>query len=273
MLAVVIFSISLFLLFPSDLLETMIEGRFQEKADLSLSIDTLQKSLPFGFKAKRVGLSEKGETKEVFYLEDARVKLYIPSLLIGRVRIFLDGAMGGGDVHGEVLAVRSETWLDVEAVEVGLDAIPYLAPIGLKGGSINARSRISLKQKSCPSGFLEIDGRDIDLKQVRFMGMALPIGTIKKAGGELDFIDSKGCKVIIKGLWTDGDTLSTRIEGEVSIGNPIGKSRLNLTVEITLRGELKENATFQALLRPYRRSANFYSMPIKGSIRRPILGG
>jgi hypothetical protein len=101
------------------------------------------------------------------------------------------------------------------------------------------------------------------------MGLSLPFGTIADAGLKAEL---KDCQAMIRALWIDGSGMSARVGGLVSLAKSVQRSKLDLEIEVIPRRGAAQKADLMLLLSPYQRSANYYSMKVRGTLGAPVLG-
>ena len=73
-------------------------------------------------------------------------------------------------------------------------------------------------------------------------------------------------------MWVDGNELSAKLAGVLVPMAPIATSRLDMALEITPKGDIAEKQWLLSFIGPYRRSANYYYMTIRGTLARPVIG-
>ena len=103
----------------------------------------------------------------------------------------------------------------------------------------------------------------LNISRVAVMGMELPMGRVLDAGLDVDIRD---CTGFVRGLWAEGEDLSIRLKGKVSLHERPFEADLRL--EVVTEKDLSPVDPLFILLSAYRRSSNYYSIPIKGSLER-----
>ena len=95
----------------------------------------------------------------------------------------------------------------------------------------------------------------------------MPFEVIEKMGVTAKMEE---CKLKLNGLWVEGKELSARLQGIVNVSSPFKNSPIDLTLEITPKPQLIKNDTILFLIKDYRKSINYYSIPMKGTIGNPV---
>jgi hypothetical protein len=99
--------------------------------------------------------------------------------------------------------------------------------------------------------------------QLSFRGFPLPIDSVDEAGLSAEFFN---CGVRLDGLWLESPDLSARIKGTVKIASPVSSSPVDMILELVPGEGLLEKDYIVSLLDPYKKSANYYSIPVKGTV-------
>lgn len=272
-LLLIIVSLVAFHLVPIEILEARLKEEAENRAGLTITEQSLKRTLPAGIEAKGVDIALKG--KEPFiHIDDLAAWPDYTALLSGKVRFSYAGAIDKGVVKGRAgfgLLGGSEISLDADGVPVS--AVPALSRFvtGLRG-SFAGRAAVSTRgEGSCPSGFAEFRGDGLEGGMVSFRGIPLSVGSIGDAGLDAKFSD---CGVDLKGLWLDGSDLSARVEGKIKIEKPLNRSPLDLTLELVPKKPLfKGEGDLLVILRQFQGSANYYKVPVRGTLGSPALGG
>ena len=99
--------------------------------------------------------------------------------------------------------------------------------------------------------------------ELSFRGMPLPIGSVDEAGLSAEFFN---CGVRLDGLWIESKDLSARLKGNIKLAAPVSASPVDMTLELVPNEGLLRKEYLLSLLSPYKRSANYYSIPVKGTL-------
>ncbi len=267
-LGVVLLSITLFYIMPLGPAGEWAAGRLKERTGLAVTEGSIERSFPFGIEARAVRVNGPGG-EPLVYLEVLRARLRPLSLITGKVVLPVNASTNGGLIDGVVTIRPGSTALRLALADVGLSGFPALRDRveleGLFGGDVF----LTVPGGGCPEGFVRLEGTGLKGGRIRFMGMPLPIGGIERAGLGAEL---KGCKAEVKGLWLEGGDISMRIKGTVFFERSFQESRLDLTVEVIPKGKLLERDYMLRLLEPYRKSANYYLIPVTGTLGRPRAG-
>lgn len=272
-LLLILISLVAFHLVPIEIIEARLKEEAENRAGLTVTEQSLKRTYPAGIEAKGVDIALKG--KEPFIHIDNLVAWpdYF-ALLSGKVRFSYAGAIDKGIVKGHAgfgLLGGSQIRVDADGVPVG--AVPALNRFvtGLSGFFAGTAEVSTHGEGSCPSGFVEFRGDGLKGGEVRFRGMPFSVGSIADAGLDAKFSE---CRMDIKGLWLDGSDLSARIEGKIMVEKPLNKSPLDLTLELVPKKPFfKGEGDVLAILRQFQGSANYFKVPIRGTLGSPALGG
>ncbi|MBI5587883.1 MAG: type II secretion system protein GspN [Deltaproteobacteria bacterium] len=264
-----LFSLTAFHIVPLGIIEDRLKAGLGEKG-LHLSEESLTRSFPFGLKAQNVALSASATGKQVIRFDEAQAWLALADLLRGDFKIALRARVGNGLITGDLSPGFNGALLNLEAVGMEFKDIPALTNAGINSnGSFNGTVTLYMAGGACPSGTIRLRGGHISEESVRFAGLKLPVGDIDDAGLNAEIRD---CKALIEGLWLDGRGLSAKLTGEVFIKTPFETSQLNMTLEVTPKGDLTGKAWMLAFINAFRKASNYYSVHIGGTVANPVAG-
>lgn len=274
-IAVLLFLITFFFVFPNSLIESWLESELNERTGLVFSIEGFQKVFPLGFEMKKVKVIYAGDENPIFYINNMRVRFLPYSLFLGNIRINVYGDVGDGHISEDVIIKIGGITLNTAAENVGLKDIPYLNSIGFYSGVVNGHGQATISngisqgisQGKCIGGFIKADGKDIDISRLRIQGLIMPFEVIENMGVTAKMEE---CKLKLNGLWLEGKEFSARLQGIINVSSPFKSSPIDLTLEITPKPQLIKNDTLLFLIKNYRKSINFYSIPLKGTIGNPV---
>jgi len=259
--------IALFFVFPNSLIESWLESELNERTGFVFSIEGFQKAFPLGFEMKKMKAIYAGDENPLFYINNIHGRLLPSSLFLGNIRINIYGDVGDGHISEEVLIKTNGITLNTVAENVRLKDIPYLNSIGLYSGVISGHGQTTISHGKCIGGFIKADGKDIDISRLRVQGIIMPFEAIEKFGITAKIED---CKLKLSGLWVEGKELSARLQGVVNILSPFENSPIDLILEITPKASIIEKNALLLLIKNYRKSLNYYSLPIKGTVGSPV---
>lgn len=264
-----LFLLTAFHIVPPGVIEDRLRVGLGAKG-LLLTEGSVTRSFPFGLKAQNVALSASATGAQIIRFDEAQAWLALADLLRGDFKIALRARVGNGLITGDLSPGFNGALLSLEAAGVEFKDIPALANAGIDGnGSFNGTATLYMAAGACPSGAIRLRGGHISEEGVRFTGLKLPLGDIDDAGLNAEIRD---CKAMIEGLWLDGRELSARLTGEVSIKTPFETSQLNMTLDVTPKGDLAGKAWMLALMNAFRKSSNHYSVNIGGTVANPVAG-
>ncbi len=267
----VLFSTTVLLLIPSELIMGSVKQRLQAGPGLILTEQSAERVFPFGIKARGLLLSTSDRGgKDLLYLDTLSARLSLLSILSGGVKAEFNATTARGSLKGYVLLKINRTEVDIEVKDIDLDVVPAFLNAGLEGGgSFDGRLELTFPSSTCPEGTLRAKGFGMDPDALGIMGFRLPFGRITDAGLRAEL---KDCRASIRALWIDGSNMSARVSGLVTLVKPVQQSRLALDIEVIPRKGAAEKPGLLLLLGPYRRSANYYSMKVSGTLGSPVLG-
>ncbi len=281
--AILLFLFTFLIILPSSLIESWLEDGLKEKTGLTFVAEGFQKSPPFGFYMERVIISPintpdksiRGQAfgdgfqdrikNPLFTFDKVQCRLSPSSIFSGGIKIFINGSAGDGRLEGAVFFKMDDTLLDIKASNIYL---PYLDSIGLNKIVFNGQAHTVFSENGCPSGIIKAEGKDAKAVKINIMGFDVPFGEIKQTGMAIEMSE---CKILLEGLWIEGEGLSARLQGEISLDATIKNSPINMTLDIIPGRLFRENGLILAIIAGYRKSANNYSIPIKGTLGAPVM--
>lgn len=257
-----IFALTLFHLIPSSVYERLVTGTLREKTGLVLKSSSFDTVFPFGIEMADLRVSDQ-RGKGIVRLDSLRADFNPLGLATG-LRVDLSGRAGQGSLTGSVKAGLLSSSLELEAIGVDFDYLEALGNAGLGiDGTFDGRVSLTNRKGACPKGFARIEGVEVSGAGVKFRGFPLPLGSIDETGLSAEFRD---CKAVLNGLWIEGTELSLRLVGSIKMAEPIAASTVDLSLEIVPHGDMASNQLLMSFISSYRKSANFYSIPIRGTL-------
>lgn len=261
--------LTVYFLIPSDMIEGRINEALSRNTGLVMTSERFSRTLVPGIKAEGLSLKDPRRGGELVYFTTFRAVTAPASLLAGRLRVNITGDTGGGTVTGHVTATPGvvNAVLDADGIDTSLVSRAFATNF-IPAGLVKGRVELTAPRQGCPEGYIKATATDMDEETITYMGFAIPVGKIDEAGMDVELA---GCKALVKGLWVDGENISARVTGTVHIRAPLGNSPVDLTLEIIPKGKLASDSEKFFFLQPYRKSANFYSAAIKGTVNRPVV--
>jgi len=262
-----LFALTAFHIFPMKIAEEKLRAALASQG-LVVSYDSLERTFPIGLRASNIELAEASDGKALMKFDDATATLDISSLLLGTPSVRLWAAAGTGVITGEIRPGLNGARLDLTASNIEFRMIPALTAAGIDTeGSFGGTVSAYLSAKRCPTGTARLRSGPVSEQGLRLAGVQLPIGDIDSGGLNAEF---KDCKAVVEGLWLDGKELSARLSGEIFLRSPLSASPIKMVLELTPRGEAGQQSWVLAFMNSFRRSANYYSANISGTIGRPV---
>ncbi len=262
-----LFALTAYHIFPLNIAEERLKAVLARQG-LLISFDSLERTFPFGLKAENLELVNASSGSPIVRLDTAKARLELLSLLKGDPTVALKATVGGGAVTGELRPGLKGALLDLTAGDVEFKEIPALRGAGIDtGGSFSGTVSVYLPDGACPSGSVRLRGGHIKEEGVMLIGLKLPIGDIDSAGLNAEF---RECKAVVESLWLDGKEMSAKLSGEIFLKTPFETSPVKMILEVTPRGDLDEKSWMLSLMNSFRKSANYYSANIGGTVGRPV---
>lgn len=260
--------VAAFRLVPDELIEGRLKEAAERKAGVTFSQKSFRKVFPFGIELRAVEVSGDGGAR-LLLLDRVRARVNPLSLLAGRLTAYVDGDAGDGGFSGYAIWRPSGAALTAEAKGIDFRYLPLFSRSSVRiNGLLDARVSLNRAGAGCLEGAIGVNGYGIVAGEVKVMGYPLPFDSIESAGAQVEL---KDCKARIDGLWIEGKGLSARLKGEITaVKTPIADSPVELTLEIIPRGGLVDKEFMFSFLSGFRKSANFYSIPVRGTIGAPV---
>ena len=265
--AAIISFVFLTLLFtPNDAIKGALV-RLADNAGYTLDCTKLGKRFPIGLKADALELSSaKGS---LIKLSDARVRLELLPLLIGKVRLSYEAKIGAGEIEGDVDLGRAKGW-NLQCRRVRLEDIPFFTTVAAARvrGELRLTGNLATR-KGAGDGDMQLEVRGAELAGVKIGEMPLPDASYKEVRGALSI--QKG-RAVLKSFTLNGDGIYVRLKGDTALTSPLGNSPLNLTMEMMPKPAFLERQKFVfLLLTKYQSSPGVFSVPIRGTLAHPAI--
>jgi len=258
----IFFSLTLFHLIPPRVYERLVTSAVKEKTGLALKAASFDTVFPFGFEITGLRITDQRGVS-LGRLDTLRADLNPLGLATG-VRVDLIGMAGEGTIEGFIKTGLFSSGLELEARGVGFSYIEALGNAGIGiDGTFDGKVSLSNRKGGCPKGFARLEGVEVSGAGVKFRGFPLPLGSIDETGLSAEFRD---CKAVLNGLWIEGTGVSLRLLGNMKITEPLASSAVDLSLEIVPHGDMASNQLLMSFISSYRKSANFYSIPIRGTL-------
>lgn len=260
-LGFIIFGLTLFHLIPSHLYESWFKGTVKARSGFVVETASFETAFPLGFRLEGLKVFDSGgmELVRMDWLEAG----FNPLGLLSGLRVDIEGGASGGHVSGSAMAGLFGSSFDIDARGVGFDALSALGAAGVRlDGSFDAVMAVSM-EGGCPSGTVKARGVEFRDAQLSFRGFPLPVGTVEEAGLSAEFA---GCSMRLDGLWVESSELSARLKGSVKLSTPLSASPVDMTLELVPGEAMLKKEYLLSLLSPYKKSANFYSIPVRGTV-------
>lgn len=248
-----------FYLVPDRAYEGYIKNIVEEKTLFRIEVFGLRKTLPFSFRASSIRLLRK-DGRLAAEMDNLNLSPALSSLPRS-LGLSFSGTIGAGAVKGRAAFWPStELLIKADGVDGGL--LPFISSSVLaEGGVFSADARISGLNR-CPEGEIEARSEGLRLK-----GRLDPLLMFGDGVSVALIIGLKDCSAKVRSLSVEGRDLSARAYGDARFMD--GQSEIDLVVELTTRGALSE--TMGLMLSGYKKSANYFTMRVKGPVSNPAL--
>ncbi|MBI2399943.1 MAG: type II secretion system protein GspN [Deltaproteobacteria bacterium] len=257
----IIFSLTLFHLIPAHLYESWLSETIRDRSGFRVESASFATAFPLAFRFEGLKVFD-AAGKEMLRMDSLKAGLN-PIGLFSGLRIDLEGEASGGQVSGTARTGLFGSSFDMDVKGVGFDALSLLSSAGIKfDGAFDAVLAVKL-EKGCPRGSLKAQGVEFREAELSFRGMPLPIGSVDEAGLSAEFFN---CGVRLDGLWIESKDLSARLKGNIKLAAPVSASPVDMTLELVPNEGLLRKEYLLSLLSTYKRSANYYSIPVKGTL-------
>jgi len=261
---------TIFFIIPANLIEAWIVNGVRNESGIMLEGETFQRALPFGFAFTNLSIRQVESGEEIFAFDRLAVKLHPTALVTGKIKMEMSGVTEGGDIVGEALLGRRGITAHIDGRNITLHTLtgqPLQGEITV--GSFKADLSLANIYKGCPTGSVTARGLSTTTQGVTIMGFPSPLGDIDDVGLKTSL---KDCTAHIETVWLESRNLTARLKGTIALASPLPRSRINMLLEVIPKKELLKNSLLTALMRRYRKSANYYSIPVRGTLERPLPG-
>ena len=265
--------VSVYWTFPFDAAKDRILRVASEQTKMEITAKSLEPSWVTGAVAKGVKIRRPGVEAPI-ELPKVTARAHILPMLTGGQGFTVDLPIAKGDVHADVVEASKGMNVVAHADSVELALVPGLADaigIPLSGtADIDVDMFVGSDPKTS-EGVIKLKATGVEIlkggKIKAFPVPELPVGSFDWT------IPVKKGKAIFDKLTLDGETIQLRVDGQITLGNPVNRSILNLKVAFKPTPEfLRKEPLLGALLKNIRRakgSDGFYGYAISGNLKRP----
>jgi type II secretion system protein N len=254
-----------FLLVPDGTLQDL-ASRLLARQGYTLSAARFGKALPLGITATDLEISvDKGP---LVRFNKAAFHLRLLPLLTGRVTFRCRCDIGAGRVSGDISPLDQAFSIDARGVK--LEDIPFFQSVtgAQVKGMLQLEGNFHLKGKSA-GGDLRLEVENMNLAGVKVGGTPLPDADFSAVRG---MVRGKNGLVNLESFTLQGEGLYIRLKGTFPITTPPTAAPLNLTLEMMPNPDfLEQQKMVFLLLAKYLVSPGVYSIPIRGTLARPLI--
>jgi type II secretion system protein N len=256
--------LSLFLI-PDRVIQDLVV-RLAEREGYTVRAEHFGKALPLGVQA--VGLEISNSSGPLLKVNKATLRLRILPLMTGKVTFHYQASIGPGQIKGDISPRNDE--IRIEADGIRLEDIPFFPTVTgarVKGG---LRLSGSFKGKGKePGGELRLEVKGANISGVKVGEMPLPDADYAVIQG---MIRGKGAGIMLESFTLQGEGLYVRLKGNFPLVTPPGMAPLNLTLELMPKPEFMDKQKFVfILLAKYLVSPGNYSIPVRGTLAKPLI--
>jgi type II secretion system protein N len=251
---------------PNNVIRDFVDHSLQNKG-LTMRTAYFGKAFPLGIKARDLEISD--ARGGLIKLDDAIVRISLPSLLIGRVVVNFHAEIGKGSIKGS-FSHRRDTAFSFQAKDVRLEDIPFFQTVtGARvKGNLNADT-VFREEGTTRSGEMRLLVKGAVLNGVKIGGTPLPDASYETVQGMYRLNGGRGT---LESLSLQGKGIYVRLKGEIPFVSPPGAAPLNLTLELMPKPSFLENQKFIfLLLTKYLTTPGHYQIPIRGTLAKPLI--
>lgn len=279
-----VYSIGVAASFPGDMLAKRIAYEVQQKSKKEFLVDITDASFTgvggIGLEDVTLYKSKRGrrapgqkstpgrENTELFSVAKVDIRPRLRSLLTGTIMADYDMSIPSGDIEGAFGMDSSTLYIESDTEGIDLSKLP----IDLEDGNLDLSGKLNLLadlalnqdevKQSTGSISLSVDG--LTLNSGTISGFTLSETTFSEAALEMEVEDGKA--TVTKGNFI-GDLLEANIDGYIALNKSIGRSRLNLKIQLRFDDTLDKFA--QIAFKRSRDDDGVYHFRGSGTITNP----
>lgn len=251
---------------PNHALEGLLV-RLAGNAGFTLDCTGFGKSFPLGLAADAVELSS--PQGSLVKLRDVKVRLKLLPLATGKAQVAYRAGIGEGQLEGVAELGKRPSW-SLQARGVSLEEIPFFDTVAQARvrGELTVNGRFTAG-KGTGTGEIRLEVRKAEVSGAKVGAMPLPDAAYREVRGALRI--EKG-RAVLTSFTLNGDGIYVRLSGDTVLGTPLGRSPLNLTMEMMPKPSFLERQKFVfLLLTKYQTSPGAFSIPIRGTLAHPSI--
>ena len=262
----ILFAALTILFVPSSQLQQL-ATRAAANQGLVLTAVGFGKAFPVGIKAEDLTIA--GGSGPLIRFDRLALRLRLIPLCAGRVVITCRGAIGKGELQGELELTRKGN-LEFSVQGIRLEDIPFFTSVA----NAQARGELLLRGKlrgrgAAADGTLQAEVRGLDLRGVKISGTPLPDASYTASQG---MVRISGGRITLESVTLQGEGLYVRLRGDMPADKPPAATELNLTLELMPKPDYLDRQKFVfLLLTKYLSSPGVYQVPIRGTLAQPLL--
>jgi type II secretion system protein N len=260
-----VFPLLTILFVPSEQVKGALERGLETRGYI-FHAEGFGKSLPFGFHARSVLLSD--ERGPLLKLNETSVRLKFLPLLIGRVTIGCRGKIGAGTLDAEI---KPQTgYLSLHIKDVRLEDIPFFPTAtgaNMKGNLFVDGTFEGKGVKK--SGTMKLEVKQAALRGIKIGETPLPDASYQTIRGMMRVAGGKG---MLESLTFQGEGIYLRLHGDIPLSGSPASDPLHLSLELMPKPSFMENQKLIFLfLTKYQTTPGAYRIPISGTLAKPAI--
>lgn len=280
MIGVIVFFALVAAMLPDDFVYEVAVAALRERGGVIFKAGSFKRNILSDITAENVEISLYpsapvvlgGRIKgQILKLDRLEVSPGLFRTMTGSPQADFSARIGQGTVSGKIISGNKITEVGLTLDNIVMSSVPVLASLGIKGnGALSGR--IELAQSSaaggnCPAGTVALKAEGVEASAFG----ALPVSLLFKEPFAMDAeFGMEGCKARLKQLGAEGADFKVLVNGDVMMDPAnFAASKLNLTVNITQKKSDIAGFNPMTMLGQYKKSENFYSFNVKGSVERP----
>jgi type II secretion system protein N len=283
-LFVVSFVIFLYWVFPYDSLKVRLISGIERQLGGGIEVEAEELDTYWfsGVEISKLTFSSRddaGNARQVLFLDKARLRASLTSLLIGSPRISYFIRAGDGEIEGRAHQTEEgfEFSANFDAFNIG--AFKMLSTVlGLKlKGTIDGSVEMSINQQHLVRTAGEIDLRlddfVLDQSEAHLGPMDVPLPKLlitKGSGSQIKGKIDKG-QVALDSIALKGGDLQLDISGKIFLSNTFANSRFNVRGSFKTSPALEKALPFLFIVEKQKAADGSYPLSITGRLTSPVI--
>jgi type II secretion system protein N len=250
LVAIPVLSWMIWIVFPETAIQTTIEDSVAG-SQFVIEVQGLKKGLFYAVDIDALALKgRRGELVSVKNIHAHINPLFVP---LFQLRLTGSGAIGDGNISGNLNFSRGKIKGDVNFQKVGFSDLYFLKSTGLKvNGMLSGSFTIGES-----GAHAEFDSKDAVFEETEFSGVRAPLNIFHMLKGSLDL---RGNVIEIVSLAFQGEDIHARLKGDII------ENVMDISMELMPGKSYIENPFVLAGLEGYKISPGYYIISLKGNL-------